>query len=461
MSDTRKSDAQKSNGQKPDTQKPDTQKPDTQKSNGQKSNGQKLDAQKQDTRKSGAQKSNDQKPDTQQSDSQKLRSELTVGSWTFRSQAQKLSGQKSDSRKSDAQKSDAQKPGTRRSAQISGTQQSNTQQSDAQKLRSEATVGSRMLRSHAQKSDTQQSDTQQSDTQQSDTQQLDHSWFKSPEVFVPQWVLGYAKETIFLYRWSWFHHEKLKTWRFTEESRFQILSFETSVVERNKSEILSFHIGISILDIDRLGDALAKPPPDPDVNLATSVVESHHWVVGGAEPSPELENSFRFGRMRYVPTVLEFRKQITDIVEDRNFIHISHGPDDGIFKMLRTYGVHFETLNSIDTERAMREILDIRGDNVPSKDDLIQEFGVECKDPRLAGNAAHFNLRILLMLIYRDVDRHPHRVGVPMKRWSLLLKRIVNSPPKKRKLSRKMRSPSDSAEQLKNTSIASWVKSLQ
>ncbi|PNP86108.1 hypothetical protein FNYG_01164 [Fusarium nygamai] len=363
------------------------------------------------------------------------------------SDTRKSDAQKSNGQKSDAQKPDAQKSGTRKSAQISGTQKSGAQQSDAQK-------------SNGQKSDAQKPDAQKLDTQQLDTQQLDHSWFKRPEVFVPQWVLGYAKETIFLYRWSCFRHEKLKTWRFTEESSFQILSFDISDVVTKRGEVLSFHIGISILDTDRLGDALAKPPPEPNVNLATSVVESHHWVVGGGEPSPELENSFRFGRLRYVPTVVEFRKQITDIVEHKNFILISHGPDKSL-EFLRTHGVHFETLNSIDTERAVEQVLDVSGDKVGSKDDLIQEFGVECKDPRLAGNAAHFNLRILLMLIYRDMDRHPPRVGVPMNQWSLLLKRIVNSPPKKRKLSRKMRSPSDSAEQLKNTSIASWVKSLQ
>ncbi|KAF5709557.1 QDE-2-interacting protein [Fusarium mundagurra] len=332
---------------------------------------------------------------------------------------------KSDAQKPDAQKSDAQKPGTRKSAQISGTQKSGAQQSD---------------------------------TQQSDTQQLDHSWFKRPEVFVPQWVLGYAKETMYLYRWSWIHHEVRKTWQATEDSSFQILSFEISNVVRKRGEVRSFQIGISILDTDRLGDALANPPGD-DVNLAASVVESHHWVVDGGEYSPELENEFRFGRLRYVPRH-EFHEQITDIVEHKNFFLISHGPDESLPFLVKC-GVHFEVLGIIDTERAVQQVLEVPDDKVGSKGDLIQEIGVECNDPRLAGNAAHFNLRILLMLIYGDVDRHPHPEGVPRNQWSLLLKRIVNSPPKKRKVARRKRSPSDSAEQIKNTSIASWVKSLQ
>ncbi|KAF4439200.1 QDE-2-interacting [Fusarium acutatum] len=286
-----------------------------------------------------------------------------------------------------------------------------------------------------------------------DTEKLDdswdHSWFKRPELFVPQWVMGYAIETQRLSRWSWIQHEQLETWQYTEDSSFQIAFIEVADVVVRVGEVHSFQIGISILDTDRLGDALAKPP-GPNVNLAASVVQSHHWVVGDEEYSPEFENLFQFGRMRYVP-IDKFEDQITDIVRNKNFFLITHGPDKSL-SFLRSCDVHFEAIDTIDTEQAVQEVLDVPSDKVGSKGELIQEIGIPCRDPHLAGNVAHFTLRILLMLVHGDVDRHLHRDGVPMDQWSLLLQRIVGSPPKKRKLRRMRTSPIDSPEQSRNSS---------
>ncbi|KAF5650895.1 hypothetical protein F25303_4273 [Fusarium sp. NRRL 25303] len=286
-----------------------------------------------------------------------------------------------------------------------------------------------------------------------DTEKLDdswdHSWFKRPELFVPQWVMGYAIETQRLSRWSWIQHEQLRTWQYTEDSSFQIVSIDVTDIVVREGEVHGFQIGISILDTDRLGDALAKPP-DPDVNLAASVVQSHHWVVGDEEYSPEFENLFQFGRMRYVP-IDKFEEQITDIVKNNNFFLINHGPDK-ILSFLRSFGVHFEAIGTIDTEQAAQEVLRVPSDEVVSKGELIQEIGILCRDPHLAGNAAHFTLRILLMLIHGDVERHLHPDGVPMDQWSLLLRRIVGSPTKKRNLRRRrMSPPEDSPEQSTNS----------
>ncbi|KAF5535233.1 QDE-2-interacting protein [Fusarium phyllophilum] len=290
-----------------------------------------------------------------------------------------------------------------------------------------------------------------SDTEKLDDSQ-DHSWFKRPELFVPQWVVGYARQTQHLSRWSWDQHERLETWQSTEGSSFQILSINVADEVVRRGAVHSYQIGISILDTDRLGDALAKTP-EPDVNVAANVIQSHHWVVGDEEYDPKFEDLFRFGKMRYLSKD-KLHEQITDIVEHRNFILISHGPDKSL-SYLKDCGVHFEVLETIDTEKVVQDVLQVPADEVGSKDALIKETGVECQDPVLAGNAAHLTLRILLMLIQGDVDRHPHRKGVPMDQWSLLLQRIVNSPSKKRKLRRIKRSPSDSAQQIKNTSIAS------
>ncbi|KAG5751864.1 hypothetical protein H9Q69_010825 [Fusarium xylarioides] len=290
-----------------------------------------------------------------------------------------------------------------------------------------------------------------SDTEKLDDSQ-DHSWFKRPERFVPQWVMGYARETQHLSRWSWDLHERLKTWKATEDSSFQIHSINVVDDVVRRGAVHSYQIGISILDTDRLGDALAKTP-EPDVNVAANVIQSHHWVVGDEEYDPKFENSFEFGRMRYLPKH-KLHEQITGIIEHKKFILISHGPDKSL-SFLKDCGVHFEVLETIDTEKVVQDVRQVPADKVGSKRDLIKETGVKCQDPVLAGNAAHLTLRILLMLIQGDVDRHPHRKGVPMDQWSLLLQRIVNSKPKKRKLLRRKRSPSDSAEQIKNTSIAS------
>ncbi|RBA19140.1 hypothetical protein FPRO05_10069 [Fusarium proliferatum] len=299
-----------------------------------------------------------------------------------------------------------------------------------------------------------------------DTEKLDdswdHSWFKRPELFVPQWVMGYAIETQRLSRWSWIQHEQLRTWQYTEDSSFQIVSIDVANIVVREGEVHGFQIGISILDTDRLGDALTKPP-NPDVNLAASVVQSHHWVVGGEEYSPEFENLFQFGRMRYVP-IDKFEEQITDIVKNNYFFLITHGPDKSL-SFLRSFGVHFEVISTIDTEQAAQEVLRVPSDEVVSKGELIQEIGILCRDPHLAGNAAHFTLRILLMLIHGDVERHLHRYGVPMDQWSLLLRRIVGSPPEKRKLKRMSTSPSedppeDSPEQSSNSSITAFSSPL-
>src|SRR6478735_10815777 len=162
----------------------------------------------------------------------------------------------------------------------------------------------------------------------SDSKELDHSWFKRAELFVPQWVMGYAIETQRVSRWSWVQHEHLQTWRDTEDSNFQIISIDVGDVVVEDHEVRSFQIGISILDTERLGDVLAEPPK-PDVNLAARVVQSHHWIVGDEEYSPEFEDMFRFGRIRYV-RMEEFRREITDIIQNWNFFLITHGPDESL-----------------------------------------------------------------------------------------------------------------------------------
>ncbi|KAF4954425.1 hypothetical protein FGADI_5291 [Fusarium gaditjirri] len=279
----------------------------------------------------------------------------------------------------------------------------------------------------------------------SDNKELDHSWFKRPEVFVPQWVMGYVIETQRVSRWSWLQHENRQTWEDTEDSNFQIVSINIGDVVVEDHGVRSFHIGISILDTERLGDALAEPP-EHDVNLAARVVQSHHWVVGDKEHSPEFEDMFRFGRMRYIP-MEELEKEITDIVKNWNFFLITHGPDESL-SFLRSRGVYLRALETINTSQAVQEVLHLPFDKVMSKDELVGEIGVPCEDPCLAGNAAHFTLRILLRLIYWDVDHHLHRADVPMDQWSLILKRIVDSPSKKRKLRRIRTSPpTDSSEQ--------------
>ncbi|KAF4503742.1 QDE-2-interacting [Fusarium agapanthi] len=260
-----------------------------------------------------------------------------------------------------------------------------------------------------------------------------HSWFKRPELFLPQWVMGYAVEA---------RRGLLKEWHYTGSS-FQILSIDVADDVVRRGEVDSFQIGISILDTDRLGDALANPP-EPDVNLAASVVESHHWVVGVEEYPPEFEDSFRFGRMRSVP-INKFAEQIKAIVQNENFFLISHGPDKSL-SFLRSCGVHFEAIETIDTERAVHKFFKVPPDKVEIKRELIKEMGVPCQDPDLAGNAAHFTLRILLKVVCGDVDQHPQKEGVPVHKWSLLLQRIVGSPSKKRKLRRMRTSPVDSSE---------------
>ncbi|KAG7415586.1 hypothetical protein Forpe1208_v005545 [Fusarium oxysporum f. sp. rapae] len=274
---------------------------------------------------------------------------------------------------------------------------------------------------------------------------LDHSWLKRPELFVPQWVMGYAIENQRTSRWSWLQHEHFHTWQYTEDSPFQIISIDFDEIIVGGDEVRSFQIGVSVLDTERLGDVLAKSPK-PDVNLAARVVQSHHWVVGDEENSPEFEDMFRFGRMRYVP-MDEFEKEITDIIKNWNFFLITHGPDESL-SFLRSCGVYLRLLNTIDTAQVVQEVLRLPFDQVVSKDELVREIGVQFEDPGLAGNEAHLTLRILLLLIARDVDLHLHRVGVPMDQWSLLLKRIVDSPPKKQRVRRMRRSPpGDSSEQ--------------
>ncbi|KAF5642762.1 QDE-2-interacting protein [Fusarium tjaetaba] len=266
----------------------------------------------------------------------------------------------------------------------------------------------------------------------------DHSWFKCPELFVPQWVMGYAIETQRVSRWSWIQHEHLETWQYGEDSSFQILSIDVADVVMHEDQVYSFQIGISILDTERLGDVLAKPPK-PNVNLAASVVESHHWVVGDEEYSPEFEDMFRFGRMKYVP-MDDFEEEITNIVKNNGFYLIAHERDESL-SFLRSCGVRFHAIRTIDTSQVVEEVFHVPTGKMISKREMTQKIGVACQDPCLAGNSAHFTLRILLMLIHEDVDRHLHRGGVPMDQWSLLLERIVNSPPKKRKLRPRRLSP--------------------
>jgi hypothetical protein len=277
------------------------------------------------------------------------------------------------------------------------------------------------------------------------TRKSDHPWFKRPELFVPQWVMGYAIETQRVSRWSWKQHEHLRTWHDTEEPPFQIISIDVDHILVEDDEVQSFQIGISILDTEPLGDVLTQPP-EPDANLAARVVQSHHWVVGDEGYPPEYESQFIFGRMRYVP-MDEFETNIMDVIQASNFFLITHGENKAL-PFLKSRGIHLQPLNIIDTAQAAQEVLRLLTSQTMSKDEVARGIGVPCEAPDLAGNDAHLSLRILLMLIAEDVDRHLHRKDVPMDQWALILKRIVNSPPKKRKLRRMRRSPStDSTQQ--------------
>ncbi|KAF5963596.1 hypothetical protein FBULB1_13295 [Fusarium bulbicola] len=283
-----------------------------------------------------------------------------------------------------------------------------------------------------------------------------HSWFKHPEQFLFQWVIGYAVDA---------GSDLFARWHHKEGSSFQILSINIADDVVKRGEVDSFQIGISIFDTDRLGDALAKAsepdvdrvgdasanPPEPGVNLAASVIESHHWVVGDKEEwdeeySPEFENLFRFGRMRHVP-VNKFDEQIKAIIQDGNFFLISHGPDKSL-QFLRSCGVHFKAIETIDIERAVHKFFRLRPAKAEPvlKREMIELMGVPCQDPDLAGNAAHFTLRILLQVVCGDVDHNPQKEGVPVHKWSGVLQKIVVSPSKKRKLRVMRTSPPDPSE---------------
>ncbi|KAF5627460.1 QDE-2-interacting protein [Fusarium sp. NRRL 52700] len=278
------------------------------------------------------------------------------------------------------------------------------------------------------------------------TGKFDDSWFKCPELFVPRWLIAFAIEGRRLSRLAEMQIEVLQLlarWHSAEEdSSVQILSIEITDEETSRGEVQSFQIGISILDTIRLGEALAKPP-EPNVNVAGDVVKSYHWVVGDQKYCGEFEKKFRYGMMRYLP-IGNFDEEIVKIIRNKNFVLITHGPDKSL-AFLKCFGVHLEPIQTIDIEQVAQKVLHVSPGQGVKRDEFVQEMGFNCTDPQIAGNAAHLTLRILLMLLHKDMDRQPRRDGVPMDQWSLLLKRIVGSKFKK-KLVQLKNSPIESSE---------------
>lgn len=153
----------------------------------------------------------------------------------------------------------------------------------------------------------------------------------------------------------------------------------------------SFHIGISVLDTRTLADAQMDP---------RSAINSYQFINKWSKPCKSASRSFFFGETELID-LDALPGWLFRLTQDRAYVLVGHGMGEDI-----------KFLNNLDPEMIKRAayVLDtVKAAQHPlglyyrySVEKLLDEFGIGYAKLHVAGNDAHFTLRILLMIAVRD-----------------------------------------------------------
>ena len=170
---------------------------------------------------------------------------------------------------------------------------------------------------------------------------------------------------------------------------------------------VQFHIGISVLRTQDLHNQCHSSLPH--TGSYPNIIQSYHWVVEDADCFSTHDNPFCFGKHRCL-SLSNLEKRLCGLIGRTSpVILVVHGGHRET-TLLQKLKIDPNPIFTIDTTKAVRFPLQIFYDYTLKK--LLEEFGILFTGEHLhvAGNDAHFTLRLLLMIVVSDSRRELEEV---------------------------------------------------
>ncbi|KAG8666811.1 hypothetical protein FPOAC1_011630 [Fusarium poae] len=220
------------------------------------------------------------------------------------------------------------------------------------------------------------------------------------------------------------------------------LSIDVDHFKVENGIIQRVEVGISYLKAQALQQLHGKFTQGDD--LASRVITSRHWVFGFKGAFSWKNYFFLFGKA--MPIKLTDLETLLKGFTKKPYVLVVHGGKQEL-SLLSLLNIKLEPVFVIDTSKAAQFPLQLWYRN--SLKELLEKLEIPYSHLHIAGNDAHFTLRVLLMIAVRDAGIYLEEKNLPA--WITILKAVAQSPlpprpPTKRELATK-------AEAEQNTTI--------
>jgi hypothetical protein len=242
------------------------------------------------------------------------------------------------------------------------------------------------------------------------------------ETAILRWLFGYSNTQGLNTSPRWLHCKSTwqpQKWK-TRFRRVTLVAIDVDELKEQGGIPTQFHMGVSVLHTQDLHDqchSSSRPKP--------SIIQSHHWVVENSAHMSSNSNRFRFWHYQCVPLcrLAERLKHLLGGFGAYPLILVVHGGHRER-TVLRTLGIDLKPIFTVDTLLAARYPLQRRCNL--SLSTLLTDFGIHFETGHLhvAGNDAHFTLRVILMIAACDARRETDKDPA----WVPAFEAIAQSP---------------------------------
>lgn len=212
-------------------------------------------------------------------------------------------------------------------------------------------------------------------------------------------------ETLIL-RWLFGYQESVSLPSGVQQPQFpsknpngvRFLSIDIDSLQEDDGVIQNLHVGISVLDSESLNTPVTSTAGLANKNQP---IESHHYIVGNPRFARSKANKFVFGNPETIP-LSGLKDQLHFFTSNRDIILIFHGGNRELWA-LKVLDIHLNPLYTIDTVKSAQYPLQLSYRY--SLEKLLSELEIPFTALHIAGNDAHFVLRVFLMLAARNAQR--------------------------------------------------------
>ncbi|KAH7234687.1 uncharacterized protein BKA55DRAFT_521707 [Fusarium redolens] len=236
-----------------------------------------------------------------------------------------------------------------------------------------------------------------------------------------RWIFGYCRAAQLLNGASWPNIPQTSVPRgFNSDIKnLRFLRIDVDHLRVENCVIQRVEIGVSFLKAQAL--QLLHGKSTQGGNLASHVIKSHHWVFGPKVVFSGRSYHFLFGNAR--PIKINDLGTELERFTRKPYVLVVHGAKQEL-SLLERLNIKLEPVFILDTVKAAQFPLQLWYRNSLKK--LLEEFEIPYSQLHLAGNDAHFTLRVLLMIAARDAEIYLEGKSLPD--WILVLKSVAQSP---------------------------------